>query len=168
MDVIVTKGPVEDGLEIRRDGHPVFHGRFPKKGPVPHDAVHFIVEDSLGLARGFWGMVAQGHDPDQVQDIAKAAGHASAKRAEQPGAHIVELLQAERIVEAAEAALWSGGTDIDGMRHLAEAGCAASHVPMPDLSRDTLDALLGRLRALHDDWVCAPDGFVFSFRWVGI
>ncbi len=165
MEIVITKGHADDRIEIRRaDGH-VAETCFPKKGPVPHDAVHAIVEEVLGLRRGFWGMVAAGHDPDHIQEIAKAAGHASAKRATTPEAAIVELIQAERIVEAAEAALWSGGSDIDGMRHLAETGCAASFVPAPALSDANLETILDRLVALRDHWVSAASGYQLRFSW---
>lgn len=165
MDIIITKGPVDDRIEIRRADGRLADTRFPKKGPVPHDAVHFIVEDVLGLRRGFWGLIAAGDDPDHIQVMAKAAGHASAKRAGIPDPAIIDLLQAERLVEAAEAALWSGGTDADGMRHLAEAGWAASHVPALALSDADLDSILTRLVALRDEWVPAPPGYQLHLRW---
>jgi hypothetical protein len=110
-------------------------------------------------------MVAAGHDPDEIQEIAKAAGHASAKRATPPGAEIVELIQAERIVEAAEAALWSGGTDAAGLRDLAEAGCGASHVPLPALSPAQAQEILARVCAIRDDWVPAAPGHQLELRW---
>lgn len=165
MEIVITKGQTDDRIEIRRADGRVAATSFPKKGPVPHDAVHAIVEEELGLQLGFWGMVAAGHDPDHIQDIAKAAGHASAKRATTPEAAIVELIQAERIVEAAEAALWSGGSDIDGMRHLAETGCVASFVPTPDLSDACLTTILERLVALRDHWVAAASGYQLRFSW---
>lgn len=167
MDITIIKGQADDRLVITRADGSVVETRFPKKGPVPHDAVHVIVEETLGLKRGFWGMIASGNHPDAVQEIAKAAGHASAKRAAVPEAHIVELLQAERIVEAAEAALWSGGTDREGMRHLAEAGCIASHVPVPDLSDDRLDAILAQVRDLATQWGPASIGYELRLSWLG-
>ncbi len=165
MDVTITKGMADDQIVIVRADGSKAETRFPKKGPVPHDAVHFIVEETLGLTHGFWGMIASGISPDEVQELAKAAGHASAKRAELPDASIVMLLQAERIVESVEAALWSGGTDVDGTRHLAESGCAASHVPVPDLDDGRVAAMLARARALLADWGPAPVGHQLQFRW---
>lgn len=165
MDVTITKGMADDQIVIVRADGSKAETRFPKKGPVPHDAVHFIVEETLGLTHGFWGMIASGISPDEVQELAKAAGHASAKRADVPDASIVMLLQAERIVESVEAALWSGGTDVDGTRHLAESGCAASYVPVPDLDDGRVAAMLARARALLADWGPAPVGHQLQFRW---
>lgn len=162
----IIKGQSDDKITICRADGTTASARFPKKGPVPHDAVHLIVEEVLGLAHGFWGMIAAGHDPEDIQEIAKAAGHASAKRATVPGAEILELIQAERIVEAAEAALWSGGTDVEGMRDLAEAGCRASHVPMPSLFHAKAQEIMARVCALRDDWASAALGHQLEHRWV--
>ena len=166
MLVTIIKGQSDDKITICRADGTTAAAHFPKKGPVPHDAVHLIVEEVLGLTHGFWGMIAAGHDPEDIQEIAKAAGHASAKRATAPGAEILERIQAERIVEAAEAALWSGGTDVEGMRDLAEAGCLASHVPLPSLPHAKAQEIMSRVRALRDDWASAALGHQLEHRWV--
>jgi hypothetical protein len=165
MDVTITKDLTDDHILIVRADGSRAETRFPKKGPVPHDAVHFIVEEALGLTQGFWGMIARGINPDEVQEIAKAAGHASAKRAEVPDGSIVMLVQAERIVESVEAALWSGGTDVEGTLHLAESGCGASLVPVPAMDATAVEQILRRVRDLHDEWVPAPLGHQFQFHW---
>lgn len=165
MRVTIFKGQTEDRIEIRRTDGSVAETRFPKKGPVPHDAVHWIVEETLGLRTGFWGMIAAGHHPEEVQDIAKAAGHASASRASVPDAAIVELLQAERLVECFEAALWSGGSDAAQIRHMGEAGCATSHVAFPEVSDAQLEDVMLRVMALHEDWTPAPVGHSMTFDW---
>ncbi|MCW1402199.1 hypothetical protein OKA06_07605 [Novosphingobium sp. MW5] len=93
MRIEITKGEKDDAIAVTRDdGSTAFTG-FPKKGPVPHDGVHFFVEQELGLARGFWGMVSAGHHPEELAELAKAAGHASAKRFGDPDPAIIELLQ---------------------------------------------------------------------------
>ena len=47
MRVTIFKGQTDDRIEVRRDDGSVAESRFPKKGPVPHDAVHWIVEETL-------------------------------------------------------------------------------------------------------------------------
>ena len=167
MRVTIFKGEADDRIEIRRADGSVADTRFPKKGPVPHDAVHWIVEETLGLRGGFWGMIAAGKHPEDVQDIAKAAGHASASRASVPDASIVELLQAERLVECFEAGLWSGGADAAAIRHLGEAGCAASHVCFPDVTDAQLEDVMLQVLALHEVWTPAPVGHALTFEWAG-
>lgn len=165
MRVTIFKGTTDDRIEIRRHDGSVAATRFPKKGPVPHDAVHWIVEETLGFANGFWGMIAGGLHPEDVQEIAKAAGHASAGRANVPDASIIQLLQAERLVECFEAALWSGGSDAAAIRHMGEAGCATSHVSFPDVTDTQIEQAMARVLALHEDWAPAPVGYALSFDW---
>ena len=165
MRVTIFKGQTDDRIEIRRVDGSMAETRFPKKGPVPHDGIHWILEETLGLSNGFWGMIASGHHPKEVQDIAKAAGHASVGRASAPEASIVELLQAERLVECFEAALWSGGSDAASIRHMGEAGCATSHVAFPDVTDAKLEEVMSMVLALHEDWTPAPVGHAMSFDW---
>lgn len=165
MRVTIVKGPVDDRIEIRRADGTEAETRFPKKGPVPHDAVHWIVEETLAIADGFWGMVAGGMHPEQIQEMAKAAGHASAARVNVPDAAIIQLLQAERLVECFEAALWSGGSDAASIRNIASMSCATSHVPFPDVTDAQIEAAMARVLALHASWSPAPVGHSLSFNW---
>lgn len=53
MKISITKGQSEDWIAIERDDGSAATTRFPHKGPVPHDAVHWFVERGLGLRDGF-------------------------------------------------------------------------------------------------------------------
>lgn len=170
MRITIIKGEREDSIEaVRGDGSHV-RTSFPHKGPLPHDLVHFVVESELGIDRGFWGMVAAGRHPEEIAGLAKAAGHASAKRAGVPDASIVPLVQAERAVECFEADLWSGGGgggDPDNVRAMVAAGCEQSLVPGIVLS----DAATARIRAslleLLDAWSALPRGHAITLDWRG-
>ena len=59
------------------------------------------------MANAFWGRIAAGAHPEDLAAISRAGGHASAKRAARPETDVVELVQAERLVECFEAELWS-------------------------------------------------------------
>ncbi|MEE1878458.1 hypothetical protein [Altererythrobacter litoralis] len=129
---IARHGAEERVAVVRADGSTA-RFRIQRKGPISHDIVHYCVESALGMRNGFWGMVASGEDPGAIADLAKVGGHASAKRVVAPDASLVELLQAERLVECFEAESWSGSEDDAGLLAMAEAGWAASHVPALDL-----------------------------------
>jgi hypothetical protein len=165
IDVAITKGASADAVEIGRPAGGPARFTFPKKGPIPHDSVHLIVEQALGFKRGFWGMVADGVDPGQIQEIAKAAGHASAKRAQIPDPSIVELIQAERIVECFEADLWGAPTDCDTFRSVADAACSESFVPTPALSDDSILAIRDQIAEFAKQWIAAPVGTRFDLRY---
>jgi len=163
-EVIVTKGPVVDAIQARLTSGETVSFAFPKKGPVPHDCIHLFVEEGLGLGRGFWGMVAEGLTPDTIQALAKSGGHASATRRRSPDASIVELIQAERLVECFEADLWGGPTDCETFRGVADAACAASLVPAIALSDETIAAIRQRIADFASEWTSSPVGAQMRFR----
>jgi hypothetical protein len=166
MRITITKGEREDSIEaVRADGSSV-RTSFPHKGPIPHDAVHFYVESSLGIADAFWGMVAAGRHPEEVAAIAKEGGHASAKRAVVPEASILRLVQAERAVECFEADLWSGGASSpQTIRETIEAGCAHSLVPPIDVSDQAIASIRFYLADLMQHWRSAPLGERLVLDW---
>lgn len=139
--------------------------RVPQKGPVPHDAVHLFVEQALALRNGFWGLVAQGRHADELLDLAKAAGHASASRAQRPDDSVVELLQAERLVEAYEALLWAGGGTREDVLAMAEVGCSTSFIACPPLSDDVHAAITSAMDGFAREWMAAPKGHVAELAW---
>lgn len=165
MRIVLTKGVREDHVAITRADGSQAAFDFPKKGPVPHVAFHYFVESGLGLGQGFWGLVAGGMDPEAVGAMAAAAGHASAKRARVPDASIVELLQAERLVECFEAESWSGANDNDGIRAMARAGWEASHVAPLELAGEVLDAIRQALSAFSERWRALATGASLQLDW---
>ncbi len=52
----------DDGSDIDWDGLMV--------GSIPHDLVHWIVEDHFQLKNSFFGHIALGHDPYSVNELA--------------------------------------------------------------------------------------------------
>lgn len=165
MEIRIIKGQGSDRIEgWRRDGSS-FTSTFPHKGPVPHDLVHFVVERELGFARGFWGMIAGGNDPERIADIAKAAGHASAKRAGTPEVPIIQAVQAERIVECFEAELWSSGSDNAAIRDMARAGCEQSLVPLPPLDDGAICRIRMELTRLAQRWAGLAIGEALTVEW---
>ena len=166
MQITFTKGQREDWIAVVRADGSRAETRFPHKGPVPHDAVHLFVEAGLGLQHGFWGMVGGGLHPEELGNLAKAAGHASAKRARQPDASIVELLQAERLVEVFEADLWSGGqSDERALLDLGRTACAYSHIPLPDVPDGAVARIRSGIAHFGKDWLAAPIGHKIEFCW---
>ena len=136
MKIEIIKGEKHDDIRITRDDGSTAHTTFPKKGLFPHDAVHVVVEEELNLKNAFWGMIAQGKHPEDIQKLAKEAGHASAKRAREPEPSIIELLQAERIVECFEAELWGAPADLETLQGIVDAACASSCVPAIKLEKN--------------------------------
>ncbi|WP_067733960.1 hypothetical protein [Novosphingobium naphthalenivorans] len=165
MEIAIRKGARDDRIEILREDGSSVVTRFPKKGPVPHDAVHYFVEQGLGLTQGFWGMVADGRHPEDLAELANEHGHASASRAVVPGMAIVQLLQAERLVECFEADLWVGGGDDQALLALAATACASSYVPLPQIAEDALMEIRDSLSQFACNWMDANEGHVARLSW---
>lgn len=103
-------------------------------GPkLPHDLVHYVVEDELGLEFGFWGLVAAGAKLQSVQ----AYGARDPRRVPPPndplvGAHIADLLAAEGFVAAFSALPGTG--------------------PDPQLDADRIERIRARITGLNEQW----------------
>jgi hypothetical protein len=165
MRITFTKGAARDTISLARDDGTGAAFEFPHKGPTPHDAYHFFVERELGLGRGFWGLVAHGMDPEAVGAMAAAGGHASAKRARKPDGEILELIQAERLVECFEAESWSGAPDDEGIRLMALAGWEASHVPPLALGGVALGKIRAEIADFAREWGELPPGGSLALQW---
>lgn len=165
MKIAITKGLRDDLITIDRAAGGTVTTRFAKKGPIPHDAVHFFVEDGLGLKNGFWGLVAQGRHPEDLAELAKAHGHPSASRATRPDAAIVELLQAERLVECFEAELWGGEAEVETFVAIARTACEASHVELPALTGTNLMQVRETIALFGAQWRPAGEGYVAHLEW---
>lgn len=165
MKITITKGAGADRIAILRDDGTRADARVAQKGPVPHDAVHYFAEKGLGLACGFWGMVAAGHDPEDLAGLAKAAGHASATRCDAPHESIVPLLQAERLVECFEADLWAGRGESTALLAMARSGWEASLVPELTLDPTDVDKVRQALLEFACEWMDAPIDHVAGLSW---
>ncbi|MEJ6008483.1 hypothetical protein [Novosphingobium aquae] len=152
MQVTITDSGTANRVAYERSDGSRGGFTFPRKGPFPHDAVHFALEQALGMAHGFWGLIASGMEPDEVQAMAKAGGHASANRAGVPDEAIVELLQAERVVECLEAEIWAGPSDAATFREVARLTCENSHVASPEISDTALAVVRAHIAALQAQW----------------
>ena len=165
MRIEIIKGQNKDSVAIERDDGSRRQFDFPKKGLLPHDAIHFFVERECGLTRGFWGLVASGLDPVKVAQMAAAGGHASSQKATNPDPAIVELLQAERLVECFEAEHWSGGEDDEGIVLMAKAGWDASFVAPISALREKTGPIRDRIGKFAARWQDVHVGDRIVLEW---
>lgn len=168
MDIRIRRGANADVLQASPPDGPTLAFETLHKGPVPHDAVHYFVERAFGLDQGFWGFVARGLSPDDLQALAIAGGHPSSSRAAIPDTGIIQLLQAERLVEVFEADLWGGGQGAEAdLLALAEVACATSHVPLPAVPAGSVRRVQSDLRAFARAWADVPRGGEVGLDWEG-
>ena len=118
-------------------------------GPaLPHDLVHYVVEDELRLEFGFWGLLSAGAKLQSVQ----AYGTRDPRRIPPPDdplvtTHLDELLAAERYVAALSAV---PGTETE-----------------PDLETDRIERIRVRMSELNQRWQATGPGEALRLRWPG-
>jgi hypothetical protein len=130
-----TKGSGKyDLMEVIRADGAVEQIDCPKQGIIPHDMVHYAVEDTLSI-RGFIGRVAEG----------EAADFRMAAEAESDGV--------ERFVEVMQGDGWSGGmTPATEMIDLYRVTCEARGCPMLPIDEAAIEAVRNRIGELTDAW----------------
>ena len=141
-----TKGSGSvDLLELRRgDGEPAIV-ECPKQRIIPHDMVHFAVEEVLG-ARGFLTRVRDG----------EAAGTRMAGNPTSDGV--------ERLVEVMQADGWSPGQPALALIDLYRVTCDARACLMLPIDVATIEGLRSRIAALTTAWENVPVGGSMALR----
>ncbi|MCC3859615.1 hypothetical protein [Pseudemcibacter aquimaris] len=165
MIIQFTKEKDFDRINAKRDDGSTVDFNFPKKGPFPHDAVHIIVEKKMGFKNAFWGMINNSYSPEEVGKLAKEGGHASSSRASTPSAEIIELLQAERLVECFEANMWNTSTKAADFIAVYNSACEASNIAMPAISTNDIDEINHILKNLYSKWQELAIGKSITFEF---
>ena len=81
----------------RQDGTSTFWD-FPSYGDrLPHDLIHLVVEDGLGIVNGFWGMVESGVEVTLIDNQATLVADGKLL-VEKPGIDFSDLMRAEEAV----------------------------------------------------------------------
>ncbi|ADP79584.1 hypothetical protein FraEuI1c_1522 [Pseudofrankia inefficax] len=163
-----------DQVHVTRGDRSTTSWRFPSYGDVlPHDLVHFVVEEGLGLTDGFWGLVDQGADVILEGDQAvltrdglpltehRDVDFTGLTRAEEAVALLgpqPRLEQPGRLIVARPAPGSFTAPDLaDAARRL------GFRLP-PTATADTIAAIHTRLRDLAHRWN-ARDGEAITLTW---
>jgi hypothetical protein len=145
-----------DSLELHRNDGRIERLENPKQGIAPHDMVHVVIEQTLGLTQGFIGMVLSGL-PMAMTD--------QPRERENAGLYGVEAKQSESLVECVQAALWdSGALAADDFREQLRITCAVRDVPAPDLDAAAVATLIERVRDASREWQALPVGAAMEFQ----
>jgi hypothetical protein len=117
----------------------------PKQRIIPHDMVHFAVEEVLG-AHGFLARVRDGEAADT-----RMIGNPTSDGV-------------ERLVEVMQADGWSPGQPAEAVIDLYRVTCDARDCPMLPIDAVTVGQLRARIAALTDDWARVPIGGTLDLR----
>jgi hypothetical protein len=129
---------------------------FPSYGDMlPHDLCHLVVEDALGIAGGFWGLVARGVEVALIDDQATLVRDGR-PLVEQPDTDFSDLIRAEEAV----ALLGPVGLQF------AQTGSAALGITRPDgATEEDVAAVRTRLAELGARWRDLEDGGTITLTY---
>lgn len=135
MELIFTKGPGKtDRLDVVRADGVIETIECPKQRIIPHDMVHYAVEQVL-MKRGFLRRVQEGEQA------------ALSMRPE------AESDAVERLVEVFQGDAWSGaGSLASDMIDLYRVTCDARACPMLSVTTEDIAAVKSRIAALTEQW----------------
>jgi hypothetical protein len=119
---------------VRADGSETY-GPIPGQPGIPHDLVHFVVEQTLGLDRAFFGTIAAGVG---IPDAAE-------KWKTLPPAARAQSARAEQVVA------WFQRPD--------------ARMPDVPATPAQLAAIEARLATLHTDWLALPPKGALELDW---
>jgi hypothetical protein len=135
---------------VRQDGSTT-RCPMPKQGILPHDLVHYVVESTLELRRGFYGLIAAG------VGFPKSAPPWDADQFEIDD--LTEALQAESLVECFQAEMWNGFQPSENFLNILEVTCQQRHVARPaQATAENLDRVRSQLQHFTQIWNALPVG----------
>jgi hypothetical protein len=147
---------------------------FPSYGDgLPHDLRHLVVEDALGLASGFWGLVDHGVEVALVDDETTLVRHGT-PLVDLPGFDFSGLTEAEEAVallaspfvqvdDSGPLAVARVGTPSTGTRpgdvgDVGDVGARLGFTLPASATTVVIAAITDRLRELGRQWAALEDG----------
>lgn len=115
-----------------------------RQGVLPHEAIHFVVENSLRWHDAFFGVVARG------STLAEATAKLHGARIE--WAKLTQGLQTEALVECLQAEQWAGASDPAAFAEKLVTTCRRHGVAPPEITADEVDGLRLALREFGAAW----------------
>lgn len=128
---------------VRPDGSTTWHA-MARRGILPHDAFHFVVETSLGWHDAFFGHVARGGTLEETTQLLHGQSGGWTK--------ITQALQTEALIECLEAGQWGGAADPVAFAQNLIAGCRRRGVLPPDITPEELERVRVALRDFGAAW----------------
>jgi hypothetical protein len=135
MQLIFTKGSGKyDTMDVVRPGHDIESIQCPKQRIIPHDMVHYAVENTL-QKRGFLGRVRDGEAASfQMQADAESDS-------------------VERLVEVIQGDAWSGSTSKpEDMLDLYQVTCRARECPSLPIAESDIESIRECVADITQQW----------------
>jgi len=144
----------DDGVVYRLGGGPATPG-------IPHDLVHYTVEDALGLSDGIWGAIAGGVVFRSMTHVSgRRPPHAADRSAEMIRVHRDSLQRAEMVGGLVEHLAEHGDADLQKVLRMALS-------TRPDLPLDAaaVRRAVYAVREAAERWRTVPVGGQLTCHW---
>lgn len=147
MLVRFTKGPVaaeaDSLLCVRPDGTRTTSS-LQRRGILPHEAFHFVIETTLGWHDALFGELARG--------ASLAAATARTHSSQTEWTKNIQGRQAEALIECLEAEQWGGPNDPATFAEMLVLACRRHGVSPPDVLSEEIDRIRANLREFGAAW----------------
>ena len=149
---------------IERDDRVVYRMHAgPITAALPHDLVHFTVEDALGIADGIWGAIAGGVVFRSMTHVSgRRPPHAEERSAELKRVHRDALHYAELLGGLVESVAEKPGADVAMLSRE-----MFKNVPAGVPSVDAIGTAVTALRRAEERWRALPVGASLVLPWPG-
>lgn len=115
-----------------------------RQGVLPHEAIHFVIEDRLGWHDALFGHIARGESIEQVTNRLHGRNAQWSK--------MTQALQSESLVECFETEQWGGASDPATFAQKLVAACRRRGVAPPDITAEELARVRVALREFGAAW----------------
>lgn len=157
MRIVFTKGDAKYSyLKCIRDDDTSTASKMPEQGIIPHDMIHYIVEQNLAFHGAFFGQLKAGANIDFKLQHNQLAQEIIDK---------TESWQVESIVEALQALLWSCDFSYSSFIYLVSNACNMRGIPPPLVNTKHFLLILNECYQLSAVWKRTPEGGSISVNF---
>lgn len=147
----------------RDDGVRLLLRSYDRTGEVPHDAVHLVGEQELGLRHGLWGSLAAGAVFDSVEVVDGRQRHDWRRRSDEVRRQNADQLAlAETVVGVLQHAVDQDGAQV---QKALDAAWGITRAGASPFTAEQADAAVTRIRALRSQWRDLTGDATVTFSW---
>ncbi len=172
MKVVFTKinSHKYSSVATRDDGVSVSIPGYGPSKPLPHDAIHFVIEDELGVDYGFWGCVAAGAVYKGMNVVAGKVRHDSEKKSKEViKANGNKISEAEILAGIILIILRENlKNDWSKIQQVQNSAWQAASPSRPFMTHDEIRTIYDRIESLSVDWSGMADGETMLLLWANI
>ncbi len=166
MHIRTAKGIDKNWFTVTRTNGTLLSWHWPIEGTLlPHDLCHFVMEQTFGLKRAVWGLIAKGVDWREFHGsgmLQRADEFAHSKI----GGDASELIQAETLANSLRQQSMVGDLDVEAFIKLVNENLASTKWPVPEnLNVETVRKAFNEYKQLKKLWDGLEEREYLDLEW---